>query len=84
MNKPGEGTYGYPNHQSGVQSGNLSDQPGMPPGGRVKSPGDEASEGTMGTGRKTCPSCGGSGRINDHTCQTCQGEGTIVAGIGGG
>jgi len=84
MTKPGEGTYGYSNHQSGIQSGNLSDQPGAPAGGRVQNPGDEAPEGTVGTGRKTCPDCGGSGRLNDHICQTCQGEGSIVAAIGGG
>jgi hypothetical protein len=84
MNKPSESTYGYPNHQSGIQSGNLSDQPIAPPGGRVNNPGDEAAQGTVGTGLKPCPHCGGTGRIDEAPCPTCQGQGTIVAGIGGG
>jgi hypothetical protein len=48
-------------------------------------PGDEAPAGTPGTGEKTCPACGGSGR--DETggdCPSCQGSGKVTAGIGGG
>lgn len=87
MSKPSEkreSTYGFPNHQDGIQSGNLSDQPGAPPGGRVVRPGDEAAEGTVGTGEKPCPDCGGSGRLAGVVCQTCGGQGTVIAGIGGG
>lgn len=81
-----ESTYGLPNHASGVQSGNLSDQPGSPPGGRVDlgRPGDEAPEGTPGTGEKPCPRCGGSGRVGESICAMCEGQGTVIAAVGGG
>lgn len=48
-------------------------------------PGDQAPEGTPGTGEDTCPACGGSGR--DHagkSCSECQGTGKVTVGIGGG
>jgi len=47
------------------------------------SPGDEAPAGTPGTGEKTCPTCGGSGRLAGGTCPECEGTGKITAGIGG-
>jgi hypothetical protein len=48
------------------------------------SPGDEAPEGTPGTGPTVCPSCGGSGRLEaGGVCPECQGTGQINVGIGG-
>ena len=47
------------------------------------SPGDEAPEGTPGTGEGLCRQCGGSGRVGDATCPSCQGSGKVVVGIGG-
>jgi DnaJ-class molecular chaperone len=46
-------------------------------------PGDQAPEGTPGTGENTCPVCGGSGRSGDTACANCEGTGLIVEGIGG-
>lgn len=46
-------------------------------------PGDQAPEGTPGTGENTCPDCGGSGQQGSLTCPTCQGDGVVTVGIGG-
>jgi hypothetical protein len=46
-------------------------------------PGDEAPEGTPGAGENLCPTCSGSGRVDGATCQTCEGTGTVIEGIGG-
>lgn len=46
-------------------------------------PGDEAPEGTSGTGETVCPRCGGSGRLDAGSCPACEGTGKITAGIGG-
>jgi DnaJ-class molecular chaperone len=46
-------------------------------------PGDEAPEGTQGTGENVCPVCRGSGRIHDAACTNCSGTGTVTTGIGG-
>jgi len=46
-------------------------------------PGDEAPEGTHGTGENVCPVCHGSGRIRDAACTNCSGTGTVTTGIGG-
>jgi len=48
-----------------------------------RSPGDEASPGTPGTGATVCGRCGGSGRFGDAPCPTCGGTGTVVRGISG-
>ncbi len=48
------------------------------------SPGDDAPEGTPGTGEDLCPACSGSGKIEGRTCPTCDGSGKVVEGIGGG
>lgn len=49
------------------------------------SPGDEAAEGTPGTGENVCEHCGGSGRDRDgKTCPVCDGSGKVITGIGGG
>jgi DnaJ-class molecular chaperone len=47
-------------------------------------PGDEAPEGTQGSGEDICPQCQGSGKINGQTCEECDGTGRVIEGIGGG
>jgi len=47
------------------------------------SPGDEAPEGTPGTGRTVCRRCGGSGRVAGGECPECAGTGQVNVGIGG-
>lgn len=46
-------------------------------------PGDEAPQGTPGTGEDICPDCGGSGKQGAVQCATCQGTGLLTVGIGG-
>ena len=46
-------------------------------------PGDEAPEGTTGTGENVCPVCAGSGRENGRACVNCGGTGKVIEGIGG-
>lgn len=46
-------------------------------------PGDEAAEGTAGTGQTFCPDCGGSGIQYGRSCKTCGGTGEVTVGIGG-
>lgn len=53
----------------------------MPSGGM--NPGDEAPEGTPGTGEDICRKCGGSGRAGDSECPSCQGSGKVIVGVGG-
>ena len=45
-------------------------------------PGDEAAEGTPGTGQATCRECGGSGGAASGPCPSCAGSGTVTAGLG--
>ena len=49
-------------------------------------PGDEAPEGTPGTGDDVCPECHGKGTLEGKPCATCAGTGTgtITRAIGGG
>jgi len=47
-------------------------------------PGDEAAPGTAGTGEDVCPDCNGTGRIDGRRCETCDGSGKVIEGIGGG
>lgn len=63
----------------------ASDQPaGAPAPQTPMSPGDEAPEGTPGTGLDVCPACGGSGKADGGgECPTCQGTGEVNVGIGG-
>ena len=62
----------------------AGDQPaGQAPSDVPMSPGDDAPEGTPGTGEDICPQCGGSGREGDGTCRNCQGTGKVNVGIGG-
>jgi DnaJ-class molecular chaperone len=46
-------------------------------------PGDEAPPGTPGTGENLCRACNGSGRLDGGECPTCAGTGKINEGIGG-
>jgi DnaJ-class molecular chaperone len=66
---------------SGDQPGNSSsaDSPSSGP----MAPGDEAPEGTPGTGETVCPACGGSGSVDGSTCTQCRGSGKINVGVGG-
>ena len=62
----------------------ASDQPGNAQAPRTPmSPGDEAPEGTPGTGPTVCPNCGGSGNTGGRPCAVCQGTGQVNVGIGG-
>lgn len=47
-------------------------------------PGDEAPEGTPGTGDDVCRDCHGKGAQEGKPCPTCAGTGTITRAIGGG
>lgn len=47
-------------------------------------PGDQAVRGTPDTGENICPTCNGSGTIDDRKCPTCGGTGKVIEGIGGG
>jgi len=46
-------------------------------------PGDEAPEGTPGTGESLCRECGGSGQVKDGPCPSCEGTGKVNVGVGG-
>ncbi len=62
----------------------TADQPGPTAStGAPMSPGDEAPEGTPGTGLDVCPACGGSGRLDGKPCSNCEGTGQVNVGIGG-
>ena len=63
------------------QSG--SDAPG-PKGTPHPAPGDDAPQGTIGTGDNLCPACNGNGKIDGRLCATCDGSGVVTEGIGGG
>jgi hypothetical protein len=62
----------------------TADQPGNAEAPPVPmSPGDQAPDGTPGTGHDVCPDCGGSGKLQGRTCPTCEGTGEVNVGIGG-
>lgn len=54
------------------------------PANAPTNPGDEAAEGTPGTGEDICPACSGSGTLSGGPCPQCNGTGRITEGIGGG
>jgi len=67
-----------------MSSPGASDQPGgSAPTCVPLSPGDEAPEGTPGTGLTVCRRCGGSGRVGGQPCPECEGTGQVNVGIGG-
>ena len=89
---PGPGEPADPDSQSvaGEEDPGASlDMPSIPPGSTVSTPsggmnpGDEAPEGTPGTGEDICRECGGSGRAGNAACPSCQGSGTVIVGVGG-
>jgi len=48
-------------------------------------PGDEAEPGTPGAGEDVCEACAGSGTLSDgKSCPMCGGSGRVMRGIGGG
>jgi DnaJ-class molecular chaperone len=53
----------------------------MNEGGR-KNPGDEDAPGTEQTGENTCPTCNGSGRLNQQPCPDCGGSGRVTVIVG--
>jgi len=62
----------------------MSDKPDRETGTPLPmTPGDEAPEGTPGTGRNVCRDCGGTGRIEGRDCPQCAGTGFVITGIGG-
>ena len=56
----------------------------MPDSNPTMKPGDEAPEGTPGTGEDLCLDCHGEGKLEGQPCATCTGTGTITRAIGGG
>ena len=46
-------------------------------------PGDQAPQGTPGTGENICPECGGKGMRDGKRCSNCGGTGKVVEGVGG-
>ena len=71
--------------QAGPGAGSA---PGSPAGPATTAPdhmrpGDQAPEGTVGTGETVCPRCGGSGKLGATDCPECEGTGRITVGIGG-
>lgn len=69
------------NRGSAQPAGRPLGQP-MEPQGHMH-PGDQAPEGTPGTGETVCPGCGGSGKLGASACPECEGTGKITVGIGG-
>ena len=63
-------------------SGQPAIQPVPRPPGTIN-PGDEAPEGTPGTGETICRECGGSGKAANGPCPACGGSGKVTAGLGG-
>ena len=63
-------------------AGQSASQPVARPIG-VINPGDEAAEGTPGTGEAICRECGGSGRAATGPCPSCRGSGKVTVGLGG-
>ena len=58
---------------------------GMQAQGASPNPGDEAAEGTPGSGEDICRKCHGKGTLGSGMeCPDCGGTGRIIEGIGGG
>jgi DnaJ-class molecular chaperone len=47
-------------------------------------PGDEAPTEEPAAAPNECPDCGGSGRRDGGTCETCRGTGEVSEAVGGG
>ena len=46
-------------------------------------PGDQAPEGTPGSGDNVCATCSGSGTIDGQQCTACLGTGVVQDAVGG-
>lgn len=46
-------------------------------------PGDQAPEGTPGSGDNVCPNCSGSGELDGQKCTACEGTGVVQDAVGG-
>lgn len=58
-------------------------EPPHAPGEQHMKPGDHVWRGTPGSGEALCPDCGGSGKLDNHPCETCEGTGIVIEPIGG-
>lgn len=58
----------------------MSDRSETPP---PPKPGDDAPEGSPGTGENLCPRCDGTGTVDGTECPACEGTGIVQEGIGG-
>ena len=60
--------------------------PEVPPEARAAThPGDQAPPGTPFTGEDLCPTCGGSGRLEQgEDCPTCGGTGKVIVPVSAG
>lgn len=61
----------------------MSNQGKHHPGQGGMNPGDQAPEGTRGTGENLCPDCSGRGKRDGKECETCGGTGKVIEGVGG-
>jgi DnaJ-class molecular chaperone len=50
--------------------------------GDRKNPGDEDTPGTKQTGENVCPTCHGSGLVNQRPCPDCDGGGRVTVIVG--
>ena len=64
-------------------------EPSDPPSSQVVftspdaiNPGDKAPEGMLGTAKGICRECGGSGRMANQRCASCDGSGMVNLGLG--
>jgi hypothetical protein len=60
----------------------MTESPSSEPAGKPLA-GDDAAPGTPGTGEDVCPDCQGSGTLSGKPCETCEGTGIVIKGIGG-
>jgi DnaJ-class molecular chaperone len=49
---------------------------------RPRNPGDEARPGSEQSGDQICPTCGGTGRIENSACADCGGTGRVTVIVG--
>ncbi len=50
----------------------------------TNNPGDQIPPGTPGSGEAICAACKGKGVIDTKSCPMCGGSGKVIEGIGGG